>query len=115
MAKLIIDQKDYGVQAFVVQLRSLENHRLLKGIETGDIGKKFGFEAYDNGYVKFSQHRIPRFNMLMRYAYLDENGRFEKKGRVVKGCSKTFGQLSINYKNFEFLFFCFEKRNNLSL
>jgi acyl-CoA oxidase len=106
MAKLIIDQKDYGVQAFVVQLRSLENHRLLNGIETGDIGKKFGFEAYDNGYVKFSQHRIPRFNMLMRYAYLDENGRFEKKGRVVKGCSKNFGQLSINYKisNFCFLF-----------
>lgn len=83
MAKLVIDGKDHGVQAFVVQLRSLEDHRLLKGIEAGDIGCKNGFEPTDNGYVKFTHHRIPRFNMLMRYAHVDENGRFEKKGNPI--------------------------------
>lgn len=83
MAKLVIDGKDHGIQAFVVQLRSLKDHRLLKGIESGDIGKKNGFEATDNGYVKFSHHRIPRINMLMRYLHVDENGRVEKKGNQI--------------------------------
>jgi len=31
MAKLIIDGKDYGVQGFVVQLRSLKDHKSLPG------------------------------------------------------------------------------------
>lgn len=83
MAKLIIDGKDCGVQAFVVQLRSLEDHSLLPGVETGDIGLKFGFEAYDNGYARFSHYRIPRSNMLMRYAHVDESGRFETRGNPI--------------------------------
>lgn len=43
--------------------------------------KTYGF--YSKHYVKFTNHRIPRFNMLMRYAYVDENGRFEKKGNEI--------------------------------
>lgn len=31
MAKLIIDGKDYGIHAFVVQLRSFENHTVVPG------------------------------------------------------------------------------------
>lgn len=31
MAKLVIDNKDYGIQAFVVQLRSLDNYKVLPG------------------------------------------------------------------------------------
>jgi acyl-CoA oxidase len=31
MAKLIIDGNDHGIQAFVVQLRSLEDHKTLPG------------------------------------------------------------------------------------
>jgi acyl-CoA oxidase len=93
MAKLIIDGKEHGIHAFVIQLRSLENHQAVpgkfknnylkllhylqeqecivfnenlkknKGVELGDIGKKAGFESQDNGYVKFTNLRIPRFNM----------------------------------------------------
>jgi acyl-CoA oxidase len=37
MAKLIIDDKDHGIHGFVVQLRSLEDHKVLPGLE---IGKK---------------------------------------------------------------------------
>lgn len=80
MAKLIIDNKDYGIQAFVVPLRSLDDHRLLKGVETGDIGTKIGFESLDNGYIKFNNHRIPLFNMLMKHASVDESGNFKKIG-----------------------------------
>jgi len=89
MAKLIIDGKEHGIHAFVIQLRSLNDHSIVpgknnnsytiwkkqkcivsnenlkknKGVELGDIGKKAGFESQDNGYVKFTNLRIPRFNM----------------------------------------------------
>ena len=38
------------------------------GIVIGDIGPKFGFDAVDNGYLKLEHVRIPRENMLMKYA-----------------------------------------------
>ena len=50
------------------------------GIEVGDIGKKFGFDATDNGYVKFNKLRIPRFNMLMQFATVSPDGKFERVG-----------------------------------
>lgn len=34
----------------------------------GDIGPKFGFDEVDNGYLKLENVRIPRENMLMKYA-----------------------------------------------
>lgn len=68
MAKLLIDGKEYGIHAFVVQLRSLDTHRVVPGLEVGDLGKKFGFDATDNGYLRFHKLRIPRFNMLMQFA-----------------------------------------------
>ncbi len=40
----------------------------IPGIEVGDIGAKMGLVALDNGYVAFNNFRIPRENMLMRYA-----------------------------------------------
>jgi acyl-CoA oxidase len=40
----------------------------LPGIILGDIGPKFAFEFVDNGFLRFEQVRIPRRNMLMRYA-----------------------------------------------
>jgi acyl-CoA oxidase len=38
MARLIIGGKDYGVHAFMVQLRSLKNFKPVPGIDLGDIG-----------------------------------------------------------------------------
>lgn len=53
-----------------------ESHVFLSsvvGITVGDIGPKFGYEEMDNGYLKMDNYRIPRENMLMKYAqvYLD--------------------------------------------
>ncbi|RLN46423.1 hypothetical protein BBJ29_008817 [Phytophthora kernoviae] len=56
-AKLLIDGENKGVQAFIVQLRSLENHMPLPGIEMGDIGPKVGFNSLDNGYAVFRNVR----------------------------------------------------------
>jgi len=77
-ARLFLDGKDVGVQAFLVQLRSLEDHMPLPGIEVGDIGPKVGFNAVDNGYCAFHNIRIPRENMMMRYAKVLPDGTFVK-------------------------------------
>ncbi|KAK5986610.1 hypothetical protein GCK32_021329, partial [Trichostrongylus colubriformis] len=58
----------YGPHPFIVQLRDLETHQPLKGVRVGDIGPKFGFNSSDNGFLLFENYRIPRQNMLMRYA-----------------------------------------------
>ncbi|KAE8983558.1 Peroxisomal acyl-coenzyme A oxidase 1 [Phytophthora rubi] len=77
-ARLFLDGKDVGVQAFLVQLRSLEDHQPLPGIEVGDIGPKVGFNGVDNGYCAFHKVRVPRENMMMRYAKVLPDGTFVK-------------------------------------
>ncbi|EGZ19796.1 hypothetical protein PHYSODRAFT_488354 [Phytophthora sojae] len=77
-ARLFLDGEDVGVQAFLVQLRSLEDHQPLPGIEVGDIGPKVGFQPIDNGYCAFHKVRVPRENMMMRYAKVLPDGTFVK-------------------------------------
>lgn len=69
-----------GVQAFMVQVRDLETHRAVPGVEVGDIGPKFGFYSKDNGYCIFKGVRIPRRNMLMRYVNVDKSGQINLQG-----------------------------------
>lgn len=57
-----------GVHAFIVPIRSLENHMPLPGITVGDIGPKLGTDANDNGFLRFDHVRIPRDHMLMGFA-----------------------------------------------
>jgi len=38
IARMIIDGRDYGIHAFIMQIRSLEDFKPLPGIELGDIG-----------------------------------------------------------------------------
>ncbi len=82
------DGKDHGIHNFLVPLRSMEDHTLLPGVETGDIGPKIGYNNMDNGFARFDNVRIPRRNMAMRFARVDEEGRYEKVG-VKGGSSKN--------------------------
>ena len=66
-AQLIINGKKYGVHTFVVPIRDQKTLLTLKGVQAGDIGPKMGFQTKDNGYAIFSNVRIPRKNMLMKY------------------------------------------------
>ena len=77
-AQLIVNDKNYGIQTFIVQLRDIDTHKVLPGIKLGDIGPKLGYDAKDNGFLKFSNVRIPRDNMLMRYSKLNKKGEFLK-------------------------------------
>lgn len=75
-AKLIIDDKDYGVNAFVVPIRD-KNKNVLEGIIIDDCGHKMGLNGVDNGILTFKNVVIPYDNMLDRFAQVNENGEFE--------------------------------------
>lgn len=75
-AKLLIDGKDYGVNAFIVPLRN-DKMETVKGITIGDCGLKMGLNGVDNGTIHFDGVVIPKENMLDRFASVNENGEFE--------------------------------------
>lgn len=67
MARLFIDGNDYGPHGFVVQIRDMETHRPLDGVEVGDIGPKLGFNGVDNGWLRFDHVVIPRWDSRTEY------------------------------------------------
>lgn len=79
-AKLIIDEEDYGIQFFVVPIRSLTTHEVLSGIEVGDLGSKYGYNSKDNGFMRFNKCRIPRGNLLQRYCKVSKDGQLSLDG-----------------------------------
>lgn len=72
------DGKHRGIHNFLVPLRSMDDHTLLPGVITGDIGPKIGLNNYDNGFARFDNVKIPRRNMAMRFAQVDEQGKYTK-------------------------------------
>ena len=53
MARLITaDGVDHGVHAFMVPIRSLDDHRPLPGVTVGDIGDTMGTNNNDNGFLR---------------------------------------------------------------
>ncbi|KAG0228921.1 fatty-acyl coenzyme A oxidase [Actinomortierella wolfii] len=73
-AQLIVRGKRYGVKSFVVQLRDPKTYTLMPGINIGDIGKKMGRDGIDNGWIQFTNVRIPRTNMLMKHTKVSRAG-----------------------------------------
>uniref|UniRef100_A0A8C5ZAG7 Acyl-coenzyme A oxidase n=1 Tax=Marmota marmota marmota TaxID=9994 RepID=A0A8C5ZAG7_MARMA len=78
LAQLFTQGKCYGLHAFIVPIREIGTHKPLPGITVGDIGPKFGYEEMDNGYLKMDNYRIPRENMLMKYAQVKPDGTYVK-------------------------------------
>lgn len=73
-AQMIINGKRYGVKTFIVPLRDPKTFRLLPGINIGDIGMKMGRNGIDNGYVQFTNVRVPRAYMLMKHTQVTREG-----------------------------------------
>ncbi|XP_061628328.1 peroxisomal acyl-coenzyme A oxidase 1 isoform X1 [Phyllopteryx taeniolatus] len=78
LAQLYTRGNCHGLHAFIVPIRDMDTHKPLPGIVVGDIGPKFGFNEVDNGFLKLDHVRIPRENMLMKYAKLDPDGTYVK-------------------------------------
>uniref|UniRef100_A0A665XBH4 Acyl-coenzyme A oxidase n=1 Tax=Echeneis naucrates TaxID=173247 RepID=A0A665XBH4_ECHNA len=68
----------HGLHAFIVPIRDMSTHEPLPGIVVGDIGPKFGFSEVDNGFLKLENVRLPRENMLMKYAKVEPDGTYVK-------------------------------------
>ena len=79
-ARLISNGKDHGVHPFFFQLRNYKTHERLPGIQSGDLGAKITYNAKDNGWLSFDNVRIPRKNMLMKFAKVDREGNFSVEG-----------------------------------
>ena len=75
-AKLMINDKDYGVSTFIVPLRDDEG-KTLPGISIADCGRKMGLNGVDNGLIGFDKVIIPKENMLDRFSSVDEEGEFQ--------------------------------------
>ncbi|PAV72785.1 hypothetical protein WR25_15292 [Diploscapter pachys] len=78
VANLYTQGECKGPHPFFVQLRDYDTHEPLKGITVGDIGPKLGFNTSDNGFLLFNNFRIPRRNMLMKYAKVLPDGTYIK-------------------------------------
>lgn len=78
---------DRGMHNFLVPLRSMTDHTLLPGVDTGDLGPKIGYNNMDNGFASFQQVVIPRRNMAMRFASVNEQGIYHKR-KVSDAASK---------------------------
>ena len=89
-ANLLINDQNYGVQAFVVPLRNKKIHNLLPGIFIGDCGKKMGLPHKDEGFIILRNVRIPRDNMLDRYSKVTSKGEFVSQ---MKSQGERFGFL----------------------
>lgn len=75
-AKLIIDGRDLGIQTFIVPVRSPRTGLAVENVEVGDMGSKMGRNGLDNGWIRFNHKRIPRTNMLSRWAQVSADGVF---------------------------------------
>jgi acyl-CoA oxidase len=74
-AQLQIGQDEYGVHAILVPVRDDEGE-LLDGIRIEDCGHKMGLNGVDNGRIWFDKVRVPRENLLDRYASVSEEGEY---------------------------------------
>jgi acyl-CoA oxidase len=86
VAKLITKGENCGNHLFIVQFRSMEDHKLLNGISVGDVGPKFGLDESDNGFLQLTNVRIPRDQMLMRFTKVAPDGTYSS----VTGWQKMF-------------------------
>ena len=64
-----------GVHCFVVPIRD-EAGNALPGVTIGDDGPKGGLAGVDNGNLAFDHVRIPRENLLNKYADVESDGTY---------------------------------------
>ena len=69
------DGEGHGVHCFVVPIRDDDGNDL-PGVTTSDCHYKGGLPGVDNGRIQFDNVRVPRENLLNRYADVAEDGTY---------------------------------------
>lgn len=75
-AQLVVGGTNHGVHAILVPLRDEQGHAL-PGVTIRDSGEKAGLNGVDNGQIAFDQVRVPRENLLNRFADVTPEGVYE--------------------------------------
>lgn len=74
-AQLITDGKCHGVHCFAVPIRDNAGNDL-PGVTTSDCLYKGGLPGVDNGRIMFDHVRVPRENLLNKYADVEPDGTY---------------------------------------
>ena len=74
-AQLITRGECHGVHCFVVPIRDADGNDL-PGVTTSDCDYKGGLPGVDNGRILFDHVRVPRENLLNRYADVAPDGTY---------------------------------------
>ncbi|MEU2034388.1 acyl-CoA dehydrogenase family protein [Nocardia amamiensis] len=77
-AQLITNGENHGVHCLLVPIRD-ENGADLPGVTTIDDGLKGGLPGVDNGRILFDHVRVPRENLLNRYADVAPDGAYSSE------------------------------------
>ena len=74
MTKIVSNGKNQGIFPLFIQIRDLETHRALDGLELGDIGPKLGYASKDNGFMRFNHFKVPKSALLGKFYQIDNEG-----------------------------------------
>jgi acyl-CoA oxidase len=74
-AQLVIGEQNHGVHAFLVTIRDDAGETSV-GVRLGESGHKLGLNGVDNGRIWFDDLRIPRENLLTRFAQVASDGTY---------------------------------------
>src|SRR3954452_931892 len=74
-AQLITGGQERGVHALLVPIRN-DDGTPCDGVRLEDCGAKLGLNGVDNGRIWFDHVRVPRENLLDRYAQVDADGTY---------------------------------------
>jgi acyl-CoA oxidase len=85
-AQLEVKGECHGVHALLVPLRDAQG-RLLPGVRVEDCGLKMGLNGVDNGRLWFDRVRVPRENLLDRFAQVSREGEYTSS---ITSSSKRF-------------------------
>jgi len=96
-AQIYIEGSKFSPAPFLVQLRDSETHMPMKGIRSGDMGPKLGWNSKENGWMQFDHVRIPRTQMLSKFVSVDREGCFSVEGdlRVLYGTMMSIRALLV--------------------
>jgi len=90
-AQLHIGAANHGVHAFVVPIRD-ENGQPLPGVTIEDNGLKLGLNGVDNGRIWFQKIRVPKTELLNRFAEVTDDGQY--RSEIKSNNSRFFTMIS---------------------
>ncbi|MGX7681947.1 acyl-CoA dehydrogenase family protein [Jatrophihabitans sp. DSM 45814] len=89
-AQLITGGESHGVHAILVPIRTAEG-TAMPGVRIADCGSKAGLNGVDNGRLWFDGVRVPRENLLNRYADVAPDGSYQTE--IVDSTKRFFTML----------------------